>query len=142
MLEFQDFCPACGQSYDTPQVWEGQVAGRWWYTDGVILVRGAWPGRYDTRPGYPDVASLLAKHDAAAPPPCTGTSDGQYVTLSTGTKLDAEWWPELVNGRELTPHHAGGLEPVIFRDAAGAIAAVVMPVKTFDVDPSARGAAA
>lgn len=121
-------CNLCGCGDPVQWVYEGQIDGRWWYTDGHVMFRGAWPGEYRTAAGNPDMTALILKHDAWSPPPCTGESDGQVVTLSTGARVPAAWWPELIHGRGLTPHHAGGREPVIFRDAAGAVAALLMPL--------------
>lgn len=140
-MDWAGLCPVCGDTGFLPAPFAGEARGRRWLTDGVVLFRGAWPGEHDVREGNPPVEELLADLDHVVTPvtvesrrECAGQD---LIRLSSGADVSAEWWPELTEGRDLLPYHEGGKTAIVFRDAAGAIAAVLMPVIASDAQTPA-----
>lgn len=120
-----------------PEVMVVEVAGVKWFTDGWAAIRDAWVGEYTPRDNQPDLGALLPQWEAVtAPVRVRDYAEDTYralALLSDDTWMDRRHMDELTVGRGFTMHHNAGLGPVIFRDAAGQVAAIQMPINPAEI---------
>lgn len=126
-----------------PKVMEVEHDGWKWFTDGWRAFRGSWPSEYEPNEGAPDVGGLLVSWAKVEAPVKVLATAQQYdlrlAYLTDGTFVRADWLSQATAMGYSLHHETSDVflypgQPVVFRDAVGAVVGCQMPISAKAAD--------